>query len=65
MKEPIKKYIVPILNHEADASYIKKIGVLNASNLDVNYYIPYSILLVVFCNILYINNILLKINIRT
>jgi len=37
MKEPIKKYIVPILNHEVDASYIKKIGVLNSTNLNVNY----------------------------
>jgi len=35
MKEPIKKYIVPILNDEPESSVVKKISSINASNLNV------------------------------
>jgi len=42
MKEPIKKYIVPILSNESEDSVIKKIGSLNASNLNVNNLMIYS-----------------------
>ncbi|OUM58830.1 hypothetical protein PIROE2DRAFT_15822, partial [Piromyces sp. E2] len=34
MKEPIKKYIVPILRNESDESVIKKLGTVNSSNLN-------------------------------
>ncbi|ORY40328.1 L domain-like protein [Neocallimastix californiae] len=35
MKEPIKKYIVPILNDEPESSVVKKISSINASNLNI------------------------------
>jgi len=37
MKEPIKKYIVPLLNNEPDSSVINKISVVNSTSLNVIY----------------------------
>jgi Leucine-rich repeat (LRR) protein len=36
MKEPIKKYIVPLLNNEPDSSVINKISVLNSTSLNIS-----------------------------
>ncbi|ORX41716.1 L domain-like protein [Piromyces finnis] len=36
MKEPIKKYIVPILSNESEESEIKKMGVVNSTNFNIS-----------------------------